>query len=135
MLALAAAPGQPVAFAIGVLMGFTSITFMTTSTALVQLRADPRMRGRVLALQALVFLGSTPIGGPIVGAISQRWGARYALALGALATLAAGLYGLATVRTARALELSEEVSAEAIADAATSMGEGPKVALPGAAPS
>ena len=45
-----------------------------TSTAIVQIRADPSMRGRVLALQAIVFLGSTPIGGPIVGVISQRYG-------------------------------------------------------------
>ena len=45
----------------------SSIAFMTTSTAIVQLRSDPSMRGRVLALQAIVFLGSTPIGGPILG--------------------------------------------------------------------
>ena len=56
---------------------------MTASTAIVQLRADPMMRGRVLALQAIVFLGSTPIGGPIVGTLSERFGARYGLALGA----------------------------------------------------
>jgi hypothetical protein len=56
------------------------------------------MRGRVLALQALVFLGSTPIGGPIVGTIAQRFGARWSLALGAVGTVAAGLYGLATLR-------------------------------------
>ena len=62
-----------------------------------QLRADPSMRGRVLALQAIVFLGSTPIGGPIVGAVSEQLGARWGLALGAVAGLAAGAYGLAAV--------------------------------------
>jgi MFS family permease len=117
MLALALSRGQPLAFAFGVVMGFTSIAFMTTSTAIVQLRADPMMRGRVLALQAMVFLGSTPIGGPIMGVICQRWGARYGLALGAFATLGAGLYGLATVRTARALELSEADNVDALAEA------------------
>ena len=60
MLALAIAPNQPIAFAVGIVMGFTSISFMTASTAIVQLRADPMMRGRILALQAMVFLGSTP---------------------------------------------------------------------------
>ena len=127
MLALAVSPGQPVAFAVGVVMGFTSIAFMTSSTAIVQLRAEPMMRGRVLALQAMVFLGSTPIGGPILGFVCQRWGARYGLAIGALATIGAGLYGLATVRSARALPLTERVGAGVIADAASDLGEGPVV--------
>jgi MFS family permease len=60
----------------------------------VQTEAAPEMRGRVLALQALVFLGSTPIGGPIVGWIAQNLGARYALAVGALACLGAGAWGV-----------------------------------------
>ena len=47
---------------------------MTTSTAIVQLRSDPSMRGRVLALQAMVFLGSTPIGGPILGYVCEHFG-------------------------------------------------------------
>ena len=112
---LAVAPGQPIAFAVGVVMGFTSISFMTTSTAIVQLRADPSMRGRVLALQAIVFLGSTPIGGPVVGTVSEHVGARWGLALGAVATLAAGAWGLATVRRARTLRLSEEAAARSLA--------------------
>jgi MFS family permease len=98
MGALAFAPNQPVAFGFGLLMGLTSISFMTASTAIVQLTSAPSMRGRVLALQAMVFLGSTPIGGPIVGTISQRFGARYGLALGAVATVAAGIFGVVTVR-------------------------------------
>ena len=73
--------------------------FMTAATAITQLAADPSMRGRVLALQAIVFLGSTPIGGPIVGAISESFGARYGIAIGAVATLAAGGFGYFTVRT------------------------------------
>jgi MFS family permease len=125
MLALAVAPGQPIAFAVGVVMGFTSIAFMTTSTAIVQLRADPMMRGRVLALQAMVFLGSTPIGGPIMGLICQRWGARYGLAIGAVATVGAGIYGLATVRTARALELSDADRVDALAEATADLTKNP----------
>ena len=100
---LAVAPNQPVSLALGVLLGLTSITFMTTSTSIVQTKADPSMRGRVLALQAIVFLGSTPIGGPIVGLICERFGARYGLALGAVATILAGIFGaLAVRRRARA---------------------------------
>ena len=67
---------------------------MTASTAIVQIRSDPTMRGRVLALQAMVFLGSTPIGGPIVGYVSQHYGARYGLAVGSVAALGAGAFGL-----------------------------------------
>ena len=134
---LAITPNQPSAFAVGMVLGLTSITFMTTCTAIVQLRADPMMRGRVLALQAIVFLGSTPIGGPIVGAVSERWGARWGLAVGAVATIGAGLYGLTAVRRGRRIEISEAVSAGAIADAASDLGEGPipvRPAIPQTAP-
>ena len=125
MLLLALSPNQPVAFAVGVIVGVTSITFMTTSTAIVQLRANASMRGRVLALQAIVFLGSTPIGGPIVGAISEHFGARWALGLGALAAMAAGAYGLTSVRRAQRVALTEDVAAGVAADVAADMGEGP----------
>ena len=103
MALLAIAPNQPTAFAAGVLLGVTSISFMTASTAIVQIRSDPMMRGRVLALQAIVFLGSTPIGGPIVGWVSESFGARYGLAIGAVATLGAGVYGLTVLRRDRAV--------------------------------
>jgi MFS family permease len=72
---------------------------MTATTALVQMRADPVMRGRVLALQTMVFLGSTPIGGPVVGFIAEQFGARWSVAVGAVACLVAGTYGW--VRTTR----------------------------------
>ena len=130
MLALALAPGQSAAFAVGVAMGFASITFMTTSTAIVQLRAEPSMRGRVLALQAIVFLGSTPIGGPLVGAVAEGLGARYGIGLGALAALGAGTYGLLTVHRSRRLASTDAVTTEVIADAATDRGAGPVVVRP-----
>jgi MFS family permease len=94
MLVFAASPSLAFAFPISVVMGFASMTFMVTSTAIVQMRAEPVMRGRVLALQAIVFLGTTPIGGPIVGAICDVWGARAGLVLGGLSGVAAGSYGL-----------------------------------------
>jgi len=100
MVLLTVAPNRPVALAVGFLVGLASISFMTASTAIVQLAADPSMRGRMLALQAMVFLGSTPIGGPIVGAVAEQFGARYSLALGALATIATGGFGLLSVRRA-----------------------------------
>jgi MFS family permease len=59
-----------------------------------QLAAVPTMRGRVMALWALAWLGSTPVGGPIVGWVGQVAGARWALVLGGLAALASGALAL-----------------------------------------
>jgi MFS family permease len=96
------APSTPFAFAAGVLVGLGSIFFLTASTAIVQIRSDPSMRGRVLALQAMVFLGSTPIGGPILGWICEAFGARTGVAVGAVAALAAGGWGMVVARRAAA---------------------------------
>jgi MFS family permease len=92
------APNEAFLFPLGLLLGASSIAFLTASTAIVQVRAAPEMRGRVLALQAILFLGSTPIGGPILGWICQAFGARYGVAVGAVAGLAAGAWGLAMSR-------------------------------------
>jgi MFS family permease len=118
MTILTFAPNQPAAFATGYLVGFGSILFMTAATAITQLAAAPSMRGRVLALQAIVFLGSTPIGGPILGAISETFGARYGVAVGAAASLAAGGLGLFTVRRSRKVIVEEADSLPFRPDAA-----------------
>jgi MFS family permease len=52
------------------------------------------MRGRVMALWALAWLGSTPIGGSLVGWIGQDAGARWSLVVGGLPTIACGLLAL-----------------------------------------
>jgi len=124
MAVMAVVPNQPTAFAAGIVLGISSIAFLTASTAIVQTEAAPDMRGRVLALQAMLFLGSTPIGGPIVGWVSQQFGARYAIALGGVAALGAGAWGMLKVRSAPArqgvegdqlvepaIAISEEVAA------------------------
>lgn len=93
MLALALSPVLWIAFPLGFLVGVASITFLTTSTAIVQMKSAPSMRGRVLALQAILFLGSTPIGGPILGVVCDLFGARAGLALGGFAALGAAAWG------------------------------------------
>ena len=98
MLLLSIAPTLVLAFPGALLLGFASMVFMTQSTAIVQVRSDPAMRGRVLALQAIVFLGSTPIGGPILGLVCDAWGARAGLVLGGLSALAAAAGGVWAVR-------------------------------------
>ena len=102
MALVGVAPNVAVVVPMGVLLGVSSITFLVASTAIVQMKAAPEMRGRVLALQAMLFLGSTPVGGPIVGWVADEFGARYSIALGALAALGAGLWGLAVLRRAAA---------------------------------
>ena len=120
MALLTISPGLALAYLFSLVLGFTSTTFMTTSTAIVQIRADPSMRGRVLALQAIVFLGSTPIGAPIVGYVSQHFGARYGLAIGALAGLAAAAFGFFMVHRAGDEELADDAEADALAYQLTS---------------
>lgn len=100
MVLLALTPNVPVTYAIGLVMGVASVFFMTSSTAIVQLRADPAMRGRVLALQAIVFLGSTPIGGPIIGWVSQQFSARAGVMIGGLSAMVAAAYGWRATRSA-----------------------------------
>ena len=115
MLLLSVTPNVPVTFPIGILVGVSSIAFMTTSTAIVQLRADPAMRGRVLALQAIVFLGSTPIGGPILGWVCQHYGARVGVAIGGLSAIVAGVYGMRAVRVgAEHQRFTDEAMASAV---------------------
>jgi MFS family permease len=112
MLALALTPTLALTFPIGIAVGWASISFLTASTALVQVQSAPEMRGRVLALQAIVFLGSTPIGGPIVGAVSQAFGPRAGIALGGFAALAAAAFGIVVRRRAR-----DRAGAQGVSDA------------------
>ncbi len=135
MALLTIVPTVAVAIPVCVLVGMASMTFMTASTAIVQIESTPAMRGRVLALQAMVFLGSTPIGGPIVGWICQVFGPRYGLAVGALAALGAGLWGMTTVRAARArlgaaAALEPAQVAESVAEAEAGVADGATAALP-----
>ena len=90
MLGLAAAPGFGVALAALVLVGAASAAFTATTNSLMQLAAEPAMRGRVMALWSVVYLGSTPVGGPVVGWLAEHAGARAGVLVGAAAALAAG---------------------------------------------
>jgi len=92
LAAVALAPTLLAADLLIVLMGAASIGFIATANATLQLTSDPAMRGRVMALYAMAFLGTTPIGAPLVGAIAQWTNPRVALLTGAMATvLSAGL--------------------------------------------
>ena len=94
ILAAALAPSLPLELVTMLFVGYGSITFNSFAKTTLQLAARPDMRGRVMALWALAWLGSTPVGGPIVGWIGQQAGARWSLVIGGAATLVCGLLAL-----------------------------------------
>jgi hypothetical protein len=75
------------------LVGAGSVTFLSLGNSTLQLEAEPAMRGRVMSLWSVAFLGSTPIGGPLIGLIGGSLGARYGLGVGGVAALVAGVFG------------------------------------------
>ena len=93
--------------------GAASITFMSTGNSTLQLTADPAMRGRVMSLWFVAFQGSTPVGGPIVGATMGLLGARAGLGLGAITCLVVAVAGsLALARRRASVELQHGESVE-----------------------
>jgi MFS family permease len=75
-------------------MGWTSVTFLATGNTTLQLEAAPTMRGRVMALWAVAFMGSTPVGGPLIGWVVALAGARIGLGVGAMSAFLAAAIGL-----------------------------------------
>jgi MFS family permease len=99
-LLAAVAPTLWFEVAVLMLVGAASVTFAAGVNSSLQLAVDPAMRGRVMALYSVVFLGSTPIGAPIAGWLSEAASPRTGLLLGALAALVAA--GAAAVALRRA---------------------------------
>ena len=92
-LGVAAAPTLAVQSLALVPLGAASVTFAAGINSSLQLAAGPEWRGRVMALYSVVFLGSTPIGAPLVGWLAEIGGPRVGLLVGASAALAAAVYG------------------------------------------
>ena len=98
MLFAAVAPTLAIELVALALVGASSVAFLSTGNATLQLGADPAMRGRVMSLWFVAFQGSTPIGGPIVGALMAVAGARAGLGLGGLTCLLVALIGVLALR-------------------------------------
>lgn len=98
MVLAALAPSASLEFAALVLVGLSSVTFLSTGNSTLQLTGEPSMRGRVMSLWSVAFVGSTPIGGPLVGWISGSSGGRAGLATGAVSCLVAAGLALAHAR-------------------------------------
>jgi MFS family permease len=85
-------------------VGWASVTFIATGNTTLQLQAEPTMRGRVMALWAVAFQGTTPVGGPLIGWVVAMGSARIGLGVGAVACLVAaglGLIAMAKLGTLR----------------------------------
>lgn len=102
ILAAAAAPSLPLMVIALTLVGAASVGFMAIANSTLQLASSPAMRGRVMALFAMAFLGTTPVGGPIAGWVSEHAGGRWAMVMQGSACLAAASYGLLRDRRLRA---------------------------------
>ncbi|HVC40640.1 MAG TPA: MFS transporter [Candidatus Saccharimonadales bacterium] len=94
ILCAAFSPVLALAFVALAAMGWSSVTFLATGNSTLQLEAAPSMRGRVMALWAVGFMGSTPVGGPLIGWVVAIAGARIGLGVGGLSCFAAAAIGL-----------------------------------------
>jgi len=68
-------------------IGIASLTMITSANATFQMSVAPEMRGRVMALYMMIFMGGTPIGSPIVGWVGETFGARWTLIGGGVVTI------------------------------------------------
>ena len=109
--------------------GYGSITFNSLAKTTLQLAAKPTMRGRVMALWALAWLGSTPIGGPIVGWVAQETGARWSLVVGGAAALLSGALALPAM-----LRMESRRAASPAAEPLAAVSEPPEAEPPAAEP-
>jgi len=98
VLAVAFMPSLQLAGLAMLLVGICSINFSSLGNTTLQLESSPQMRGRVMSFWTVAFLGSSTFGGPIVGWSGEAAGARWSLALGGLAALAAAALGAVTLR-------------------------------------
>ena len=101
LVAAALAPTFAVELLVLVPVGAAGIAFTAMANGVLQTETAPEMRGRVAALFTVAFLGSTPIGGPIIGWVSQQLGPRAGLWVGGVATLAVTVAAIAAIRRHR----------------------------------
>ena len=81
-----------------ILVGYFTLTLLTSANMAIQTSVDPMMRGRIMALYQVVLMGSTPIGAPIVGWIASNVHPRWGIGIGAVAAILVSLGALIWVR-------------------------------------
>jgi MFS family permease len=98
MLGAAWMPNLALEMVVLVPLGLALTTLQATSNALLQLNSDAEFRGRVMSLYTIVFIGTTPIGSPLIGWVAQQFGPRVGLALGGVAALVAAFVATFALR-------------------------------------
>lgn len=104
------APSYPVMAVLLVPTGMAALTFTTTANSLVQLGSAPQVRGRVMALYILVFLGGKPVGGPLIGAVAEAFGPRSSIVVGGVVTAVAGLTAAVVMTRLRSLRVEAHLA-------------------------
>jgi len=98
---LGLAPNAWSAAVLALPVGYTVMVSVAGMNALIQLQTPAHMRGRVMALVSVVLVGSSPVGGPIIGLLAERLGAPAALAIGGALAVAAAALTLKSLKTLR----------------------------------
>ena len=93
-----------------IVVGFCTLTMLTSANAAIQVSTDPAFRGRVMSLYMMVLMGSTPLGSPLVGWIGETFGARWSIGVGAIASLVVAVGALLWTRKHWNFELRYRVS-------------------------
>jgi predicted MFS family arabinose efflux permease len=100
-------PVLAVALVTMVSIGITNIIFNTVARSVLLLNSEPEMHGRMMAIHGQVFLGSTPIGGPLVGWLCDLWGARAGFLIAGGTALLACVFLLGTTYRSRHATVTE----------------------------
>lgn len=91
---MALMPSYPLFVLSCIPVGFASLTMLTAANATLQLSTAPSMRGRVMALYMIVFLGATPIGSPLVGWVGEYVSPRWSIGVGSISAVLVALWAL-----------------------------------------
>jgi MFS family permease len=91
------------------LVGVGALTLINAAQSYLQLNSDPAMRGRVMGIYTLLFMGGTPLGSPLVGWVAETFGARWSIALGGIVSAAAALVVAAVSVRSSGLEVRAHV--------------------------
>ncbi|MFT3852096.1 MAG: MFS transporter [Ilumatobacteraceae bacterium] len=91
------------------LCGITSLLMIATANAFVQMRVSAEMRGRVMALYMMIFMGGTPLGAPILGWVAEQWGARWTLIGGGALTAVGTVVATALLAGRQGVSISDRL--------------------------
>ena len=94
-IAAGAMPSYPLFALVTPLLGLSALTMITSANAFMQLHTDAAVRGRVMALYLMIFMGGTPLGSPFIGWVGQQYGARWTLWVGGVLTIAGTVVSVA----------------------------------------